>query len=73
MEKLKEKIKFIWEIIVVTTLSIWAFGGGCLYWLVIAICFNFSPIVNEIGFYISMVVCAISSWIIISKIRNKIF
>ena len=39
-------IKFIIGIIILTFFTICAFGGGCLFWLVFAMFFNFTPAVN---------------------------
>ena len=65
-------IKFIIGIILLTFFTICAFGGGCLFWLVFAMFFNFTPAVNEIGFYLSSLILAPISWYIAPKIANKI-
>ena len=65
-------IKFIIGIIILTFFTICAFGGGCLFWLVFAMFFNFTPTVNEIGFYLSSLILAPISWYIAPKIANKI-
>lgn len=65
-------IKFIIGIIILTFFTICAFGGGCLFWLVFAMFFNFTPVVNEIGFYLSSLILAPISWYIAPKIANKI-
>ena len=65
-------IKFIIGIIILTFFTICAFGGGCLFWLVFAIFFNFTPVVNEIGFYLSSLILAPISWYVAPKIANKI-
>ena len=65
-------IKFIIGIIILTFFTICAFGGGCLFWLVFAMFFNFTPVVNEIGFYLSSLILAPISWYVAPKIANKI-
>ena len=65
-------IKFIIGIIILTFFTICAFGGGCLFWLVFAIFFDFTPVINEIGFYLSSLILAPISWYITPKIADKI-
>ena len=65
-------IKLIIGIIILTFFTICAFGGGCLFWLVFAMFFNFTPAANEIGFYLSSLILAPISWYIAPKIANKI-
>ena len=65
-------IKLIIEIIILTFFTICAFGGGCLFWSVFAMFFDFAPIVNEIGFYLSSLILAPISWYITPKIADKI-
>ena len=65
-------IKLIIEIIILTFFTICAFGGGCLFWSVFAMFFDFSPIINEIGFYLSTFILAPISWKKKKKIADKI-
>lgn len=64
--------KNIIGIIALTFFTICAFGGGCLFWTFFAIFFNFSPLINEIGFYLSMAILAPISWWVAPKIANKL-
>lgn len=64
--------KSIIGIVTLTFFTICAFGGGCLFWVIFTMFFNFSPIVNEIGFYVSLVVLAPISWWLAPKIADKI-
>lgn len=65
-------IKLIIGIITLTFFTICAFGGGCLFWSVFAMFFDFTPIINEIGFYLSSLILAPISWYITPKIADKI-
>ena len=65
-------IKLIIGIIILTFFTICAFGGGCLFWSVFAMLFDFTPIINEIGFYLSSLILAPISWYITPKIADKI-
>lgn len=65
-------VKLIIKIIILTFFTICAFGGGCLFWSVLAIFFDFAPVINEIGFYLSSLILAPISWYITPKIADKI-
>ena len=65
-------IKLIIGIIILTFFTICAFGGGCLFWSVFAMFFDFNPIINKIGFYLSSLILAPISWYITPKIADKI-
>lgn len=64
-------IKNIIIVILLTVLTICAFGGGCIFWTVFISFFNFSLIVNEIGFYVSTIVGCVLGWVIVPKISEK--
>ena len=65
-------VKLIIKIIILTFFTICAFGGGCLFWSVFAMFFNFTSVVNEIGFYLSSLILAPISWYVAPKIAHKI-
>lgn len=66
-------IKTILETIAITFTTTCAFGSGCLYWTAIAMIFNFNPIVNEIGFYISALVGVFIGFWLTPKLSDRIF
>lgn len=65
-------IKLIIGIIILTFFTICAFGGGCLFWSIFAMFFVFSPIINEVGFYLSTFILIPISWYVAPKIADKI-
>lgn len=65
-------IKTILGIILATIISICAFGGGCLIWVLIAIFLQPSPLINEIMFYASALIPIPFCWYIAPKIGDKI-
>lgn len=66
-------IKTILEIVAITFTATCAWGGGCFYWVIIATIFNFSPTINEIGFYISTFVGIFVGFWLTPKLSDKIF
>ncbi len=65
-------MRTILEIILLTIISICAFGGGCIIWTFIAIFIQPSPQVMEIMFYITAFVPMPFCWCIAPKISEKI-
>lgn len=67
-----KRIKTLLEIILITIISICAFGGGCLIWTVIAMFITPSPHIMEIMFYITAFVPMPFCWYIAPKLGKKI-
>lgn len=65
-------IKTILEIILITIVSICAFGGGCIIWTFLAMFIQPEPKIMEIMFYITMFVPMPFCWYIAPKLGEKI-
>lgn len=66
-------LKTIILIIIITIISICAFGGGCIIWSLLALIIKPSPTVFEIMFYITTFVPMPFCWWIAPKISEKYF
>lgn len=66
-------LKTIILIIIITIISICAFGGGCIIWSLLALIIKPSPTVFEIMFYITTFVPMPFCWWIAPKIGEKYF
>lgn len=66
-----EILKTIMLIIIITIISICAFGGGCIIWYLLALIIKPSPTVFEIMFYITTFVPMPFCWWIAPKIGEK--
>lgn len=66
-------LKTIMLIIIITIISICAFGGGCIIWSLLALIIKPSPTVFEIMFYITTFVPMPFCWWIAPKISEKYF
>lgn len=64
-------LKTIMLIIIITIISICAFGGGCIIWSLLALIIKPSPTVFEIMFYITTFVPMPFCWWIAPKIGEK--
>ena len=68
-----KKLKDIALTILITIISICAFGGGCFIWFALAILIQPSPTINKIMFYIFTFVPMPFCSHIALKIANKYF
>lgn len=66
-----EILKTIMLIIIITIISICAFGGGCIIWSLLALIIKPSPTVFEIMLYITTFVPMPFCWWIAPKIGEK--
>lgn len=66
-----EILKTIMLIIIITIISLCAFGGGCIIWYLLALIIKPSPTVFEIMFYITTFVPMPFCWWIAPKIGEK--
>lgn len=64
-------LKRIMLIIIITIISLCAFGGGCIIWCLLALIIKPSPTVFEIMFYITTFVPMPFCWWIAPKIGEK--
>lgn len=64
-------LKKIMLIIIITIISICAFGGGCIIWSLLALIIKPSPTVFEIMLYITTFVPMPFCWWIAPKIGEK--
>ncbi len=64
-------IKTILEIILITIISICAFGGGCLIYIAIGLFFHFEQLSSTIFILSALLPCPIC-WYIAPKISDKI-
>ena len=66
-----EILKTIMLIIIITIISLCAFGGGCIIWSLLALIIKPSPTVFEIMFYASALVPIPFCWWVAPKIDEK--
>lgn len=66
-----EILKTIMLIIIITIISLCAFGGGCIIWYLLALIIKPSPTVFEIMSYITTFVPMPFCWWIAPKIGEK--
>lgn len=66
-------LKTIMLIIIITIISICAFGGSCIIWSLLCLIIKPSPTVFEIMFYITTFVPMPFCWWIAPKIGEKYF
>lgn len=68
-----KNLKFLLKIIILTILTLGAFGGGCIFWSIFCAFVELPEQIVEIGFYISIFLPIPFCWYLVPKIDEEDF